>query len=221
MRRTTTNNATTMSAATTTNEEKTTMKKNTTAITKTTTTTKGVKEMKKATENANALTINGITISLTPEQSAAIAAMLVGGTAVEEKVEEPTTPTPKKSAAKKATEKKSHAASEHEPTPFADFAVKVEENRISFTTKDGKFLYQKAPRQALNNRLKAWCKEYNHSVSYNKEYWAWEVLTPTGRCASKTRMCTLRKMMELPVTVKEQEAVFAEWEAAKVKRAAK
>ena len=96
------------------------------------------------------------------------------------------------------------------------------ESRFSFAKADGTFLYQKAPRQALNNRLKAVCESKGLTVKYNKEVWGWEVLNPrTGKVPGRTVLAALVKELSVPVTPEELAAVYAAWEAAKAKRTAK
>lgn len=224
------NNATTMSIATkkeetkmkkaaaakkstTTNKEETAMKKTTTAAKSTT--NKEEKNMK------NSLIINGIEITLTAEQSAAIAAMLMGGTTTAS-APEPEAPKKKGRKAKEVkAEPKEQAESVKKAAdePFTDFKVMMAESRFSFAKADGTFLYQKAPRQALNNRLKALCESKGLSVKYNKEVWAWEVLNPrTGKVPGRTVLAGIVKELSVPVSTDELAAVYAEWEAAKAKR---
>ena len=177
-----------------TNKEENAMKKVTAATMKkaNTNTNKEETTMKKATET-NALTINGVTITLSPEQSAAIAAMLMGGTTTA------SAPAPEaKKRGRKAKEVKAEPKEQAESVkkaaaePFTDFKVLLAENRFSFAKADGTFLYQKAPRQALNNRLKAVCEGKGLSVKYNKEVWAWEVLNPrTGKVPGKTVLAVM------------------------------
>ena len=49
------------------------------------------------------------------------------------------------------------------------------DNAITITHKDGKFLFEKAPRQALNARLKA------NGATYDKDAKAWVFLTKSGK----------------------------------------
>ena len=44
---------------------------------------------------------------------------------------------------------------EHTSESFSDFVFVRKDNAVTITHKDGKFLFEKAPRQALNARLKA------------------------------------------------------------------
>lgn len=64
---------------------------------------------------------------------------------------------------------------EHASEGFADFMFVRKDNAITITHKDGKFLYEKAPRQALNARLKA-C-----GATYDKDAKAWVFLTKSGK----------------------------------------
>ena len=74
----------------------------------------------------------------------------------------------------------------------------------------------------MNNRLKAVCESKGLSVKYNKEVWGWEVLNPrTGKVPGRTVLAGIVKELSVPVTPDELSAVYAAWEAAKAKRAAK
>ena len=64
---------------------------------------------------------------------------------------------------------------EHASEGFTDFMFVRKDNAITITHKDGKFLYEKAPRQALNARLKA-C-----GATYDKDAKAWVFLTKSGK----------------------------------------
>lgn len=64
---------------------------------------------------------------------------------------------------------------EHASEGFTDFMFVRKDNTITITHKDGKFLFEKAPRQALNARLKA-C-----GATYDKDAKAWVFLTKSGK----------------------------------------
>ena len=64
---------------------------------------------------------------------------------------------------------------EHASESFTDFMFVRKDNAITITHKDGKFLFEKAPRQALNARLKA------NGATYDKDAKAWVFLTKSGK----------------------------------------
>ena len=64
---------------------------------------------------------------------------------------------------------------EHTSESFTDFVFVRKDNAITITHKDGKFLFEKAPRQALNARLKA------NGATYDKDAKAWVFLTKSGK----------------------------------------
>ena len=64
---------------------------------------------------------------------------------------------------------------EHTSESFTDFMFVRKNNAITITHKDGKFLFEKAPRQALNARLKA------NGATYDKDAKAWVFLTKSGK----------------------------------------
>ena len=64
---------------------------------------------------------------------------------------------------------------EHTSESFTDFMFVRKDNTITITHKDGKFLFEKAPRQALNARLKA------NGATYDKDAKAWVFLTKSGK----------------------------------------
>ena len=64
---------------------------------------------------------------------------------------------------------------EHTSESFTDFVFVRKDNAITITDKDGKFLFEKAPRQALNARLKA------NGATYDKDAKAWVFLTKSGK----------------------------------------
>ena len=64
---------------------------------------------------------------------------------------------------------------EHTSESFTDFMFVRKDNAITITHKDGKFLFEKAPRQALNARLKA------NGATYDKDAKAWVFLTKSGK----------------------------------------
>ena len=217
--------------------------------------------MKKATNNAtnNAITLAGVQISLTAEQAATIAAMLLGGNKAESaavpdtvnektkvakaaKAAKPATTSEKgvkikkskakvaetaesgKSGIKKAKETEATESKDATTTPhdFADFKVIESGNKLSFVTANGGFMYQRAPRQALNERLKAICADKGLVVAYNNDVHAWVVTNPrTGKAPGKSVMDGIAKTLSVPVNTKDIEAVYAEWDAVRAKRAAK
>ena len=83
----------------------------------------------------------------------------------------PVTPT-SRSEVKSAPVAKTY---EHTSESFTDFVFVRKDNAVTITHKDGKFLYEKAPRQALNARLKA-C-----GATYDKDVKAWVFLTKSGK----------------------------------------
>lgn len=194
------------------------------ATTATTTNKKEEKNMKKA---VNTVTINGVQIPLTEGQANSVLALLLAGagSATPEQATEEAAPTPKKAATRKAAGKKAEpekAKAEKKVEDFSAFAVKADGNHLSFTSPDGKYLYQKAARAALNSRLKDICSGKGLSVSYKKEVWAWEVMNPrTGKAPGKTVLAGLVKELSAPVPAAAIQAVYNQWEEAKVKRAAK
>lgn len=108
------------------------------------------------------------------------------------------------------------------PHDFADFKVIESGNKLSFVTANGGFMYQRAPRQALNERLKAVCADKGLVVAYNNDVHAWVVTNPrTGKAPGKSVMDGIAKTMSAPVDAKDIEAVYAEWDAVRAKRAAK
>ena len=64
---------------------------------------------------------------------------------------------------------------EHTSESCTDFVFVRKDNAITITHKDGKFLFEKAPRQALNARLKA------NGATYDKDAKAWVFLTKSGK----------------------------------------
>ena len=83
----------------------------------------------------------------------------------------PATPT-SRSEVKSAPVAKTY---EHTSESFSDFMFVRKDNAITITHKDGKFLFEKAPRQALNARLKA------NGATYDKDAKAWVFLTKSGK----------------------------------------
>ena len=193
----------------------------------TTTTKNTTKEEKNMNKAVNTVTINGVQIPLTEGQANSVLALLLAGagSTTPEQATEEAAPTPKKAATRKAAGKKAEpekAKVEKKVEDFSAFAVKADGNHLSFTSPDGKFLYQKAARQALNNRLKAVCESKGLSVKYNKDFWAWEVMNPrTGKAPGKTVLAGLVKELSAPVPAAAIQAVYNQWEEAKIKRAAK
>lgn len=108
------------------------------------------------------------------------------------------------------------------PHDFADFKVIESGNKLSFVTANGGFMYQRAPRQALNERLKAVCADKGLVVAYNNDVHAWVVTNPrTGKAPGKSVMDGITKTLSAPVGAKDIEAVYAEWDAVRAKRTAK
>lgn len=177
--------------------------------------------------NKNTLTINGIEISLTSKQSAAIAAMLLGAKAAKT-TEKVGGITRMKKAAKAAevaeatpAEVVKDEAAEAAPEPFTAFKVALNDGRISFTAADGKFLYQRAPRQALNERLKAAALNAGYIAKYSRDVWAWEVTAKSGKTAPKTKLTEICKLLSQPIMPEELERVYKVWDANRAKKAAK
>ena len=198
----------------------------------TTTTTTNTKEEKNMNKAVNTVTINGVQIPLTEGQANSVLALLLAGagSATPEQATEEAAPTPKRAATRKAAGKKAEpekakvekAKAEKKVEDFSAFAVKADGNHLSFTSPDGKYLYQKAARAALNSRLKDICSGKGLSVSYKKEVWAWEVMNPrTGKAPGKTVLAWLVKELSAPVPAAAIQAVYNQWEEAKIKRAAK
>lgn len=196
------------------------------------TTKKNTKEEKNMNKAVNTVTINGVQIPLTDGQANSVLALLLAGagSATPEQAVEEAAPTPKKAATRKAAGKKAEpekanvekAKAEKKVEDFSAFAVKADGNHLSFTSPDGKYLYQKAARAALNSRLKEICSSKGLSVSYKKEVWAWEVMNPrTGKAPGKTVLAGLVKELSAPVPAAAIQAVYNAWEEAKIKRAAK
>lgn len=208
----------------------------TAAAKKSTTNTKEEKTMKKSANNTqntvahNSITINGVTIQLTEEQVAKLAASLMFSAStpasvdVKPEVAEEVAKPRKKSVKKAATVSEvesapaqivnavvSAAADDDKLTDFADFEVQIDGNKLSFTAPEGKFLAYKTARYALNNRLKTICKKRAFNCVYNDKVWAWELRTMLGKPLSKTKMATIKAAIEVPVTVAELEDVRDRW----------
>lgn len=64
---------------------------------------------------------------------------------------------------------------EHVTEGFSDFQFVRKDNTVTVVAKDGKFLYQKAPRAALNARLKS------AGFVYDKDAKAWVLTTKGGK----------------------------------------
>jgi len=195
--------------------------------------------MKKSTNNTNtaaansSITINGVTIQLTEEQVAKLAASLMFSATpasvdvkpeVVAEVAKPRKKSVKKAVAvsevESATAQIIKAAepipatnddNDNKLTDFADFEVQIDGNKLSFTAPEGKFLAYKTARYALNNRLKAICKKHAFNCAYNDKVWAWELKTMLGKPLSKTKMATIKAAVEAPVTVAELEDVRDRW----------
>lgn len=184
----------------------------------------------------NTLNINGVTIQLTDEQVAKLAASLMftattpASVAVksDEVKAEVEVAKPRKKSVKKAatvsevesaqikndvvkTAEPISATNDNKLTDFADFEVQIDGNKLSFTAPEGKFLAYKTARYALNNRLKAICKKHAFNCVYNDKVWAWELRTMLGKPLSKTKMATIKAAVEAPVTVAELEDVRDRW----------
>lgn len=209
------------------------MKKN--AVNATTMSTKEDTTMKKVNDS-NSLMINGVNITLTPEQAAAIAAMLVTDNGNSK-------PSPKRSAKKKNVVSETVAlpaditrakeegenvdvttagGDDAETTKdFTAFKVVLKENVISFTAPNGGFMYQKAPRQALNERLKAKAKEMGYTAKYYKDVLGWKLANDAGKSAPKTKLAAICKAISNPVMPQELDAIYALWDANRAKKAAK
>lgn len=103
---------------------------------------------------------------------------------------------------------------EHVTEGFSDFQFVRKDNAVTVVGKDGKFLYQKAPRAVLNARLKA------AGFVYDKDAKAWVLTTKGGKrdIAGATRFVAEHSN---EVTADELNAVRDSWTDKSAKRAKK
>lgn len=103
---------------------------------------------------------------------------------------------------------------EHASEGFADFTFVRKDNAITITHKDGTFLFEKAPRQALNARLKA------NGATYDKDAKAWVFTTKGGKRNIKGATEFVAKHSN-EVTADELNAIRDKWTEKSAKRAKK
>ena len=103
---------------------------------------------------------------------------------------------------------------DHASEGFADFAFVRKDNAITITHKDGTFLFEKAPRQALNARLKA-C-----GATYDKDAKAWVFTTKGGKRDIKGATEFVANHSN-EVTADELNAIRDSWTEKSAKRASK
>ena len=103
---------------------------------------------------------------------------------------------------------------EHVSEGFTDFMFVRKDNAVTITHKDGKFLYEKAPRQALNARLKA------NGATYDKDAKAWVFLTKSGKRNIKGATDFVSNHSN-EVTAEEINAIRDGWTKKSAKRASK
>lgn len=103
---------------------------------------------------------------------------------------------------------------EHASEGFADFIFVRKDNTITITHKDGTFLFEKAPRQALNARLKA-C-----GATYDKDAKAWVFTTKGGKRDIKGATEFVANHSN-EVTADEINAIRDAWTEKSAKRASK
>ena len=103
---------------------------------------------------------------------------------------------------------------EHASEGFSDFAFARKDNAITITHKDGSYLFEKAPRQALNARLKA-C-----GATYDKDAKAWVFLTKSGKRDIKGATEFVANHSN-EVTADEINAILDGWTTQSAKRASK
>ena len=103
---------------------------------------------------------------------------------------------------------------EHVSEGFTDFTFVRKDNAITITHKDGKFLFEKAPRQALNARLKA------NGATYDKDAKAWVFLTKSGKRNIKGATDFVSNHSN-EVTAEEINAIRDKWTEKSAKRASK
>ena len=101
---------------------------------------------------------------------------------------------------------------EHVTEGFSDFQFVRKDNTVTVVTKDGKFLYQKAPRAALNARLKS------AGFVYDKEAKVWALTTKGGKrdIAGATKFVAEHSN---EVTADELNAIRDGWTSKSAKRA--
>ena len=102
----------------------------------------------------------------------------------------------------------------HTSESFTDFMFVRKDNAITITHKDGKFLFEKAPRQALNARLKA------NGATYDKDAKAWVFLTKSGKRDIKGATEFVANHSN-EVTADEINAIRDRWTEKSAKRASK
>lgn len=120
-------------------------------------------------------------------------------------------PTSRSSEVKSAPVAKTY---EHASESFSDFAFVRKDNTITITHKDGSYMYEKAPRQALNARLKA------NGATYDKDAKAWVFLTKGGKRDIKGATEFVANHSN-EVTADELNAIRDAWTEKSAKRASK
>lgn len=103
---------------------------------------------------------------------------------------------------------------EHTSESFTDFMFIRKDNAVTIAHKDGKFLFEKAPRQALNARLKA------NGATYDKDAKAWVFLTKSGKRDIKGATEFVANHSN-EITADEINAIRDRWTEKSVKRASK
>lgn len=103
---------------------------------------------------------------------------------------------------------------EHVTEGFSDFQFVRKDNTVTVVGKDGKFLYQKAPRTVLNARLKA------AGFVYDKDAKVWALTTKGGKRDIKGAEKFVAENSN-EVTADELNAIYDEWTNKSAKRASK
>lgn len=103
---------------------------------------------------------------------------------------------------------------EHVTEGFSDFQFVRKDNAVTVVGKDGKFLYQKAPRAALNARLKA------AGFVYDKDAKVWALTTKGGKRDIKGAEKFVAENSN-EVTADELNAIRDSWTNKSAKRASK
>ncbi len=132
------------------------------------------------------------------------------GAPVPANVSVPTAPTPVAPVTAPVTPK----VYEHVTEGFSDFQFVRKDNTVTVVGKDGKFLYQKAPRAALNARLKA------AGFVYDKDAKVWALTTKGGKRDIKGAEKFVAENSN-EVTADELNAIRDSWTNKSAKRASK
>ena len=156
---------------------------------------------------ANMIIVGNTVIELNDEQMNTVLAVVRGLSASAIASATPTS----RSEVKSAPVAKTY---EHASEGFSDFAFVRKDNAITITHKDGKFLFEKAPRQALNARLKA------NGATYDKDAKAWVFLTKSGKRDIKGATEFVENHSN-EVTADEINAIRDGWTEKSAKRASK